>query len=319
MVSYYSRLQRVSEGYTARVFEQLWPSSSVRRSVAGFLASFIERAAGGTSAWAVVLDPDVVKLDVGPVQLLSLTSDHVWFCTLGTRDLSRPKWVRDTSGRKTAVYKSVAVPSRGLSITPDRVSRIPKSLRNKALEYVSVAASRRRGKSSWAYAHSPGVITFLNNYLGTSLSGTEEAPSPQQPSKEPVDRALEGMAREGSVLSRVRNGALRREALQRAHGRCCLCETNFSSVLDGLGLRALQVHHLHQIAAAQTPRLTRVDELVVVCANCHCMIHSDAEHAIAPPTLRDRLRESRPSSIPTLDGATRALRLTTAPGVSGDR
>lgn len=287
MESYYASLQRESEGYAAKVFEQLWPSRSVRRHVAALLADFIERASATTSAWALVLDPDVVKLDVGPVQLLSLQSDRLWFCAVGSRNLSRPAWVGDTSGRRTIVYKSVPVPSRGLHIPADKVSRLPPSLRKAALEYVAAAASRRHGKSSWAYAHSPGVIAFLNNYLKVALPQAERAARP----KEPFEQAVEGMARETSVLSRARNGALRHEALRRAAGVCCTCETNFTSVLGGVGLRALQVHHVRQLAVAQTPRVTRIDELAVVCANCHCMIHSDPERAMRPEVLRGRLRQ----------------------------
>jgi hypothetical protein len=98
--------------------------------------------------------------------------------------------------------------------------------------------------------------------------------------------AMEGMVSEGRALKRARNGTLRQAALDAAHGVCAGCDVDFSRLCTGRGERALQVHHRNQLFAYRTPRLTKVSELTVVCANCHAMIHADPDRAISVGRLR---------------------------------
>lgn len=101
--------------------------------------------------------------------------------------------------------------------------------------------------------------------------------------------AMEGLVREVTTLSRERNGALRHAALERAQGICEVCDTDFSKVLDGMGVRALQVHHRNQLALEDIPRLTRLEDLAVVCANCHALIHMNTKHSLTVEKLREML------------------------------
>lgn len=97
--------------------------------------------------------------------------------------------------------------------------------------------------------------------------------------------AVEGLTREVMVISRVRNGALREAAIARAKGICEACAVDFSSLLGGLGRRALHVHHRHQLALRDVPSVTKLDDLAVVCANCHSMIHADSKIAMPVEAL----------------------------------
>jgi 5-methylcytosine-specific restriction protein A len=107
----------------------------------------------------------------------------------------------------------------------------------------------------------------------------------------PVD--IENTLREAKVLLRKRSRRLRAEALKRSRGVCAACATDYSVVLGGRGLRVLQVHHRRQLAAMDTPVVTTVDDLAVVCANCHALIHSDPKHAIAVDDLHVLLSAER--------------------------
>lgn len=98
---------------------------------------------------------------------------------------------------------------------------------------------------------------------------------------------VEGIARESVVLSRSRSSALRREALRRSGGVCEGCGVDFSLVLNGRGLRALQVHHRRQLALRDAPEATSLGDLAVVCANCHAIIHTDPKEAMPVETLRE--------------------------------
>ena len=96
---------------------------------------------------------------------------------------------------------------------------------------------------------------------------------------------VEGITRESVVLSRSRSSMLRREALRRSGGVCACCGVNFSLLLNGRGLRALQVHHKKQLALRDSPEATSLEDLAVVCANCHAIIHTDPKAAMSVESL----------------------------------
>jgi len=122
------------------------------------------------------------------------------------------------------------------------------------------------------------------------------------------DRAvMEGIAHEGRALRRSRNRALRQEALRQAAGVCAACGVKWSEVLDGLGESVLHVHHRKQLALARTPRKTAIEDLAVVCSNCHSMIHVDPDAAIAVEELQKRWRREGLSIRASKRGARRAI------------
>lgn len=102
-----------------------------------------------------------------------------------------------------------------------------------------------------------------------------------------AQQAVEGLAREVTYLSYGRNAALRQAALFRARGVCEACLVNFAGLMGGLGARVLQVHHREQLALRDAPSVTKVEDLAVVCANCHALIHSDQEFALSVERVRE--------------------------------
>lgn len=108
-----------------------------------------------------------------------------------------------------------------------------------------------------------------------------------------LDLVVEGIAKETFSISRSRSKKLRGQALARAKGACEACGVDFSLVLEGMGNRALQVHHQFQLSLNDEPKLTSVEDLAVVCANCHAMIHTDLKNAIPVQTLRAMWEKSR--------------------------
>jgi len=111
---------------------------------------------------------------------------------------------------------------------------------------------------------------------------------PPRPVAEP--RAIEGLRTETTSYVRGRSRELRDLALQDSRGICEACCVNFGRVLAGKGVRVLQVHHRKQLAAADSPRLTRLSDLAVLCANCHMLVHMDPNEAIPVEKLRKMLR-----------------------------
>ncbi|MDP1610891.1 MAG: hypothetical protein Q8M11_07510 [Sulfuritalea sp.] len=104
-----------------------------------------------------------------------------------------------------------------------------------------------------------------------------------------INQAIEGIARETTITIRSRSEPLRRAALERANGICEACGTDYSRLAGGLGKRVLQVHHRRQLALADEPATNGLDDLAVVCANCHLMIHADVSNAMSVEELSQRL------------------------------
>lgn len=117
---------------------------------------------------------------------------------------------------------------------------------------------------------------------------------------------VEGIAREVIVLSRTRSAALRREVLNLSGGICEGCGVNFSMLLNGRALQALQVHHKKQLALRETPEATELADLAVVCANCHAIIHTDPKAAIPVEELRKEWKQARSSTARSFDSDTQA-------------
>ena len=100
---------------------------------------------------------------------------------------------------------------------------------------------------------------------------------------------IEGLLTEVAYLKRKRSRSLRDLAFRLAAGICAVCDRDFSKLLNGRGVRVLQVHHRRQLSAHTAPALTSVDDLAVVCANCHMLLHLDQDKALRVEELRDML------------------------------
>lgn len=99
----------------------------------------------------------------------------------------------------------------------------------------------------------------------------------------PDIEAEEISAREGAVstrqhLHRERDrtiiAAKRRQVLS-ATGRlaCSVCSFDFQQFYGDLGSEFCEVHHLRSLADADGEVQTRLEDLAVVCSNCHRMLH----------------------------------------------
>jgi hypothetical protein len=105
--------------------------------------------------------------------------------------------------------------------------------------------------------------------------------------------AIEGLATEIKMTRLGRSRSLRDSAKVSANGVCAVCRRDFKSVLAGRGICVLQVHHIKQLSARDKPTVTCLKDLVVVCANCHMLLHFvDRGRPLSPSDLRARLQNS---------------------------
>lgn len=93
--------------------------------------------------------------------------------------------------------------------------------------------------------------------------------------------AIEGEIQVRLIRHRRREGWLRDQKLAQAKklsGGALKCEVprcgfNFESVYGTTGRGYAQVHHLKPLSDRSAPAMTSLDDLAIVCANCHAIIH----------------------------------------------
>ncbi len=111
--------------------------------------------------------------------------------------------------------------------------------------------------------------------------------------------AIEGKSTMRLVIHRSRERALRAAKLQNAADkaadhrlRCEVsgCGFDFETIYGDLGKGYAQVHHLQPLGAANAPVETKLEDLAVVCANCHAMIHRGGVTRTLNRLIRDRKR-----------------------------
>lgn len=98
----------------------------------------------------------------------------------------------------------------------------------------------------------------------------------------PELEAVEGKLRYRVVAHRSRERALRDAKIAQSIAaspdgrlRCEVpnCGFDFAQTYGALGSGYAQVHHINPLAEAPGPTQTRLQDLAVVCANCHAIIH----------------------------------------------
>ena len=96
--------------------------------------------------------------------------------------------------------------------------------------------------------------------------------------------ALEGEAYKAEAIFRSRNRALIQAKKANSDYRCEVCRFGFEETYGAIGREYVVAHHLKPIAAG--PSKTTLDDIALVCANCHAMIH-----AKSPPISIEGLRK----------------------------
>lgn len=112
------------------------------------------------------------------------------------------------------------------------------------------------------------------------VDGAEELPDPDLPKEV---RATEGRLLLRSHLARERNQSL--VAAKRNTASSLDCEICGFSALETYGEAYCEVHHLIPLAQMDGRTPTRLEDLAILCANCHRIIHRSN-----PPLTLNQLR-----------------------------
>ena len=113
---------------------------------------------------------------------------------------------------------------------------------------------------------------------------------PQSPPRIGDESDIEGLKIEILSIKTQRSRVLRDIAFAASKNTCAVCGRDFSELLAGRGIRVLQVHHREQLSLRDEPAVTTLDDLVVVCANCHLLLHLDSQKTLSVDELRRLLK-----------------------------
>lgn len=117
----------------------------------------------------------------------------------------------------------------------------------------------------------PGYVKFVDS---------NEKPSPFANPTHDVDihetevTAIEGRQRLVAHLQRERNQTLIRKKKKHAASlHCEVCGFSFEAVYGESAGKYCEVHHLLPLAKAEQSVKTRIQDLAILCANCHRVVH----------------------------------------------
>ena len=121
----------------------------------------------------------------------------------------------------------------------------------------------------------PGYVCVLDSAASTTLDVDIH-----------TDSATEGRRRLVLHLQRERNqNVVRNKKKQAASLDCEVCGFSFNQVYGSAASDYCEVHHLRPLSEVEDTTQTRIEDLAILCANCHRVIH-----LAYPPYTLDELR-----------------------------
>jgi 5-methylcytosine-specific restriction enzyme A len=225
----------------------------------------------------------------------------------GTRATTHPDWARDElilaldfylqRGRPTSPEDPAVVElseflrqlNEMLGQAGDAGFRSPSAVYRTidAFVYLDPTKGRQSGlaregkmqRAVWADFHSDPARL---HEIAQTIRGVVELPASEAPPDYDPDEITE--APEGRVLTRLhryreRNRALigqRKQAALQALGKleCEACGFDFAQTYGPRGHGYIEAHHTKPVSTLSEDAKTRLEDLALLCANCHRMIHS---------------------------------------------
>lgn len=97
----------------------------------------------------------------------------------------------------------------------------------------------------------------------------------------------EGGIQEVTLELKRRNPQLRKHAVEKYGTRCQVCGFSFEEFYGELGRGYIEVHHLNPLSDCDDPRRITAEEVAVVCANCHRILHRNGKKPVSIEELRN--------------------------------
>ena len=127
-----------------------------------------------------------------------------------------------------------------------------------------------------------GQISNLNDAYQSSEQGYESS----------AQQGLEGSKKQRYTSYYERNPKLRHQALS-IHGYTCMaCNFNFEKAYGEKGKGYIHVHHIKPISDAGEGLVNPATDMIVLCANCHSIVHRDRNNTLSLEELKRLLKSN---------------------------
>lgn len=270
---------RASEDAVQAVFEYVFENEVIIKAGAEILADAIMLAHQlGDQCWSLTLHGDGIRLNVGPVEVLVLRYNEVYFILDGVvgSEIETGE-INQYLTTSEIFYPSVPIDQIRCFLPADKLSKLYPTIAEAHLSFIASAAKRRK-QSAWRASFSMGVILFLNRLLNISL------PTPAYISEQikseiifPDEISATNLFDEGAVSQILvnvyeRDSQARKICIDHYGLNCHVCDFNFEKVYGERGTGFIHVHHLRPVSMGEY-QLSPINDLRPVCPNCHTMIH----------------------------------------------
>ena len=131
-----------------------------------------------------------------------------------------------------------------------------------------------------------GYIEFLVNGLKVSESETQY----QVDTNKYTDDYEEGQRRIHELAYFKRNPQLVKDAKKLYGYTCQVCGFNFKDAYGDLGKEYIECHHINPLSEREEYMDSSINDVCVVCSNCHRMIHR-SKPALTIEQLREKLKK----------------------------
>ena len=156
----------------------------------------------------------------------------------------------------------------------------------------------RTGQGNYLTRATPRLLNLMLDALGIE-DGGRIGGGETKSGANPHDEYVDGQRRRREANYFARNPALVRDAKIRDRFQCRICQFKFEDVYGAVGRDFIECHHLNPLAeqpreSGSAPFVTRLDEVISVCSNCHRMLHR-RRPAYSPDEIRSLLLPARDS------------------------
>jgi hypothetical protein len=188
--------------------------------------------------------------------------------------LADPDWGQNDSGEKLFRVRYLS----------RRLRSMPTIHELRSLPIVNESSFLKAGPATTVLALTqPQAQAILSLLAARNADVAAIWPSPLPADSAPVVLDIDFVAQEGRPhlafhLVRERDPVLvasKKEQVLRAAGRllCEACRLDFEQAFGQIGTGCCEVHHTRPLSESMRERQTTLKDLVVLCSNCHRMIH----------------------------------------------
>lgn len=113
---------------------------------------------------------------------------------------------------------------------------------------------------------------------------------------DPQDLFLEGALEISEEKKRQkRSSKLRNEAINKYGCKCFVCSFDFYEKYGRYGAGFIEVHHLRLLADIKAEQESTVEDVRVVCSNCHSVLHHQGREPMDINELRNFIKSKKNS------------------------